>query len=222
MGRHNFTYFYILDFLHLSDLKSAITGTILDVGCGVGSLALYLSQLADQVTGIDISTRAIKIARQAALANQKSNTLFLVKKMTVQKNNYDLIIATEVIEHIASDQKFVQDIYSSLKKGGYFLLSTPSVNSWMYRSGWYDNFDHQVGHLRRYTVTELSQLLHQTKFKIVQVSEKESLLRSLLFTTRMGFLIRFIRGPLVNIFHLMDEVCGLIFGFTDIIILAKK
>ena len=222
MGRHNFTYFYILRFLHLSDLKLAISGRILDVGCGVGGLALYLCRYAKQVVGIDVSTRAIKIARQAAKHNQVSNVYFAVQKMTVQKNNYDLIMATEVIEHIQNDQKFLQNIYASLKKSGYLLLSTPSVNSLMYHWGWYEEFDHQVGHLRRYTAQDLSQLLRQIGFKVVTLSERESLLRSILFTTKLGFLIRFIRGPLVYLFHFVDEIFGYVFGFTDIIILAKK
>ena len=185
-------------------------------------MALYLCQYADRVVGIDISTRAIKIASQAARANALTNVSFLVQQMTVQKNTYDLVIATEVIEHISNDQKLLQDIYASLSKNGYLLLSTPSSNSLMYKWGWYQKFDHQVGHLRRYTPRELSRLFKQVGFKVVTLSERESLLRSVLFTTRLGFLIRFVRGPLINAFHFVDEIFGFFFGFTDIIILAKK
>jgi hypothetical protein len=65
-------------------------------------------------------------------------------------------------------------------------------------------------------------VLKKAGFKIIRVQTHESILRNLLFTTKLGIVIKFIKGPLIPLFHKIDEAMIPIFGASDIIVLAQK
>ncbi len=224
INKNNFTYFYINELLQ----KGCIFGAnyVLDVGCGVGTIAIYLAHLGKNVVGIDISKRAIDIAKDAVPDDLLNKLIFrkveLDKFKSKNKNKFDLVICAEVLEHIEDDKTFLKDIFYVLKPGGYLVLTTPTPESLMYRWGMYKRFDLEVGHLRRYTGKQIKKIISSTGFDVVFFRQTESILRSSLFTTRLGFLIKFIRGPLVPIFHKLDEFVGLFFGFTDNQVIARK
>jgi 2-polyprenyl-3-methyl-5-hydroxy-6-metoxy-1,4-benzoquinol methylase len=222
ISRDNFTYGYILEFLHKACSEGFAQKEILDVGCGVGTIALYLSQKGAKVTGIDISQRAIDIAERARKSLNQSKTTFIHGEVGPGKKKFDLATTFEVIEHIKDEALFLRNIHSNLKTNGLLVLSTPSKENLLYRSGFYQAFDAEVGHLRRYTQQTLRKLLEQNSFKIVSMRQVEGPLRNILFTTKLGFLIRFIRGPLVPLFHFFDTLSGLVFGFSDIQVIAQK
>lgn len=218
----NFTYWYILEFLHQACTEGFAGKRVLDVGCGVGTISLYLAVEGAQVTGIDISHRAINIADQARKDIGLKNAVFIHGEVTSQPKRYDVITCFEVVEHVANDRAFVKKLYINLKPGGKLVLTTPSEKNLLYRLGFYTKFDQEVGHLRRYTQARLSAVLEKTGFTILQTRSVEGPLRNILFTTKLGFLIKGIKGPLVPIFHWFDYVSGLLFGFSDIQVIAQK
>lgn len=220
--RGNFTYFYTLDFLHKACPEGFSSKKILDVGCGVGTLSLYVASQGAEVVGIDISPRAIDIAQQAQQTLAFKEVTFMVKELTKGKADQDLVICSEVIEHIPDDKKFLQLIHSHLKKKGRLYLSTPSQENLLYKIGFYKKFDAEVGHLRRYTVQSLQHVIESQGFTILQLREVEGPLRNLLFTTKLGFLIKFIRGPLVPVFHWFDQISATIAGASDLQVIAEK
>jgi 2-polyprenyl-3-methyl-5-hydroxy-6-metoxy-1,4-benzoquinol methylase len=236
IGANNFTYFYILKSLDKawaslinSDFDQQQNNwqdtKVLDVGCGVGTLVLYLADLGAEATGWDISKRAITIANQARQDLELKNAKFIkgeIKKKKSTEEVQDLVISTEVIEHILDDKKFLADLVSHLRVGGVLLLSTPSSENKLYKMGYYKNFDREVGHLRRYTKASLLKLFEDQQLKVVSIEAVEGPLRNLLFTSKLGFLIRFIKGPLVPIFHVFDRWSASMFGASDWQIIAKK
>ena len=89
----------------------------LDVGCGGGILSEPLRRLGAIVTGIDASDKAIEIAKEHSLKSRLditykcTNTSDLIKiKNKDIINKFDIVIASEVIEHVNSRQKFLFDI----------------------------------------------------------------------------------------------------------------
>jgi SAM-dependent methyltransferase len=222
IGNRNFTYFYTLQFLQEPCIKQIVRGKVLDVGCGVGTLALYLAKKGALVLGVDVSPRAIEIANYAKQANQLKQVVFKAGELQLGKPYFDLVICSEVIEHIADDQSFLRIINSNLKANGILYLSTPTSNNFLYKLGFYQKFDREVGHLRRYTIQSLTELLTDSGFKIIKLRQIEGPLRNILFTTRLGFMIKFIKGPLINWFHLVDYWSGCLFGFSNIMLLATK
>jgi len=70
-------------------------GSVLDLGCGTGFLALIASRFADEVIGVDIDPRAVTCARRNATMNSVTNVRFLVGDGygPVAGQRFDLIIS---------------------------------------------------------------------------------------------------------------------------------
>src|SRR5690606_22057760 len=102
---------------------------VLDVGCGVGTIALYLSDFSRLVVGIDLSKRAVDIANAAAKATNSTNAKFYCAEMRSFNGIFDLVIATEIIEHIPNEDDFLKKIYNSLTPQGLLILSTPLTDT---------------------------------------------------------------------------------------------
>jgi len=223
ISSNNFTYFYILKLLQRACIRPVAQKKILDLGCGVGTMSLYLAAQGATVTGLDISERAVGIAQQAAQSLELKKVIFIrqdvLKKIT---GTFDVIITFEVIEHIVQQDLFLHQIKAYLKPQAKLILSTPSNENWLFKLGFYRGFDAEVGHVRRYSEHSLRMVLEKNGFTVVEIKSVEGPLRNVLFTTRLGFLIRFIKGPLVPLFHVFDMLSGKVFGFSDIQVIAQK
>ena len=226
--RNNFTYFYPLKYLH-QEFDKFSNLRILDVACGVGALSFYFASQGATIKGIDISQRAINICQKTQKFLIQKNKAF--KKMEFErvsieqfksKEKFDLVICSEIIEHVKNDDLFLQKIHQQLKKNGILYLSTPSPENILYQKGKLNQFDKEVGHLRRYTQKEIIEKLEKNNFKIKKNKKIESPLRNLLFNSRIAFLNKFIRGPLVPAFDLFDRFLINFFGYMDYLIISHK
>ena len=83
---------------------------ILDIGCGGGILCEPLSRLGGQVTGIDVSENAILSAKTHAQTKGLNINYKCISIEDFNSKNYsfDLVIASEVIEHVSNRKHFLQ------------------------------------------------------------------------------------------------------------------
>ena len=116
---------YINDLFPLNEKK------ILDVGCGGGILAESMARLGGNVTGIDQSEIAIKIAKLHAKENNLSidykllNIEDFLKKDT---SKFDVITCLEMIEHVPDPASIITSCAKKLKKNGRLYVSTINRN----------------------------------------------------------------------------------------------
>lgn len=221
---NNFTYYYIQKAIH-QIYEEAAPKSVLDVGCGVGTLAFYLAAKGSKVDGYDVSPRAIGIAEKYKKISGEKRINFYNKDVQKENftNKYDLVICTEVIEHLENDEKMLKTLYGLLREGGNLLLSTPSDNAPLFKLGFLRKFDLEVGHLRRYSLESLIVKIESAGFEVKNASKVEGILRNSLFTLPyIGNFIRFIKGPLIPLFHTVDLISANIFGESDLIIIAEK
>ena len=100
----------------------------LDIGCGGGILSEPMSRLGAIVTGIDPSEMAI----QSAIAHSRKSRLDIDFKCmstgdlikSSLDNQFDIIIASEVIEHVSNRALFLSDIAKLCKPGGLVVFTT--------------------------------------------------------------------------------------------------
>ncbi len=103
---------------------------ILDVGCGNGNIALPLARIGYTVTGADIDEMSIANAQQSAEDLQLDSATFVVSSLNrMSEVLFDVIIASEVLEHQKDPVTFLAEIARHLAPGGLFLLSVPNGKS---------------------------------------------------------------------------------------------
>lgn len=126
-SKHTHAHAYILNKL-VNLLDKRQNQTILDLGCGNGSLAKALLQQGFNVYGTDASEKGI------AIANQINPGRFAIQDLSsddlpseLAEISFDTIISTEVIEHLYDPRKFIDFAKKTLLKngGGDLILSTP-------------------------------------------------------------------------------------------------
>lgn len=99
---------------------------ILDVGCGGGLIAEPFAKLGAEVTAIDASAKNIEVAKIHAQKSQlKINYQVATAEELAQKNEqFDVVFALEVIEHVADVKKFVSSCSKLVKPGGLLFIAT--------------------------------------------------------------------------------------------------
>lgn len=132
------------------------TNRILDVGCGIGYFLDVAKSRGWEVYGTEYTDSAVKICEgkgiimQAGALNPKNYTA----------ESFDVITSFEVIEHINTPNEETSRIFSLLRKGGYFYVTTPNFNSLLrYYLGPKYNVIGWPEHLSYYTPKTLSALM---------------------------------------------------------------
>lgn len=147
---------------------------ILDVGCARGYLGeLFKGQGASYVAGIEISTPA---GEQARVKLDKV-WVFDVQDdewpQDIKKEQFDLIIMAEVLEHVFDPSEVVKMAGSILAPEGSLIVTTPNFMTWTNRIKFlfgkfrYENqgmFD--FGHIRFFTYEYLKRVLYSNGFVI--------------------------------------------------------
>jgi 2-polyprenyl-6-hydroxyphenyl methylase/3-demethylubiquinone-9 3-methyltransferase len=112
--------------------RYALSGTplvglsVLDVGCGGGLLSEPMARLGAQVTGIDAARRNITVAglhaeRQGLAIDYKQIT---AEGLAEAGQQYDIVLALEIVEHVADVDLFLKSCGRLVKPGGLLFLST--------------------------------------------------------------------------------------------------
>lgn len=136
----------------------ASRGRALDVGCGTGRVAFALAARGYDVTAVDVEPRVIEIASRLA-ETQPAAPQFRVADLSdaeaVDQDYYDLVVCSEVLEHVEDDDALASTIYRALRPGGRAVVTVP------YDPGKWSVLDEYGGHVRRYTVPEITRTLGQ-------------------------------------------------------------
>ncbi|MEK7526485.1 MAG: class I SAM-dependent methyltransferase [Patescibacteria group bacterium] len=93
---------------------------ILDFGCGNGHFTQNFTKLATQVCGCDIDTEKIKSAKK--VLGIKFNSISPSEKTKYPSNFFDCVTMMGVLEHVASEEDTLKEIYRILKPGGFLYL----------------------------------------------------------------------------------------------------
>jgi ubiquinone/menaquinone biosynthesis C-methylase UbiE len=102
-------------------------GKALDICCGAGTNTVYLAEKGFEVTGIDISSKAIEYAKKKAeQANVKIN--FMMQNfvnLPFGDEEFDFVFDMGCFHHVEIEDrpKFIKGVHRVLKKGGNYLLT---------------------------------------------------------------------------------------------------
>ena len=109
--------------------------SLLDIGCGGGLICEPMARLGARVTGIDAADRNIATAtlhaeQQGLAIDYRQHT---AEALADEGRQYDIVLALEIVEHVADVGLFLQSCGRMLKPGGLLFLSTlnRTAKAWM-------------------------------------------------------------------------------------------
>jgi 2-polyprenyl-3-methyl-5-hydroxy-6-metoxy-1,4-benzoquinol methylase len=97
-----------------------------DLGCGGGNYTLWLASRGFRMTGLDVSPRAIEMARSLAAERNAAcefRVLDLTKRLMVLHDSFDFAFDWEVLHHIFPEDRgqYVANVHRMLRSGGRYL-----------------------------------------------------------------------------------------------------
>lgn len=164
-----------------NDPLAMIAGTVgegskvLDVGCGVGNLAAFLSETKRcRVTGLELSPVAVEKAKERCqrvlVGNIEDDE---TRKAVLETAPYDYIIFADTLEHLADPWVVLSEMRAALAPGGRVLISLPNVAHWSVRLRLaFGSFEYTEGflldrtHLRFFTLDSARQLVRKCGYCI--------------------------------------------------------
>jgi len=128
---------------------------VLDLGCGCGYGSDILSAKAKKVIGVDDSEEAINYAKKYW---KKDNIDYYCNNVFNIKENFDIVIAFEIIEHVKDTDKIFNLIRQWTKKK--IILSVPHISVPLSRSKW---------HWRHFKTEEIENYIKSRGFVIERI-----------------------------------------------------
>jgi SAM-dependent methyltransferase len=163
------------------------SAVIVDIGCGDGAATRVAASLnpGHRLVGVDWSAEALRQARGRGLALIRAGVEG--SGLPLASASVDVVIMSEVIEHLVDTDSALDEAFRVLKPGGSLLLSTPNLAAWYNRGllalgvqpvfsevslrGVFGRPGSQVaGHLHMFTRRALTGLLAARGFHSIKVT----------------------------------------------------
>jgi len=133
----------------------------MDIGCGVGSNLSLLKAIGLKAMGCDRSFDNLLLAK---------NKFFLpfingdLENLPIRSSSVELVVATDVLEHLQDDIAGVRELCRILRRNGYLIVTVPA-----FQFLW-GTQDIVTGHKKRYSKRGISNVLKQNGFQIMRSS----------------------------------------------------
>ena len=121
--------------LRLGHIERAVGGlsgkNVLDVGCGGGILAESMAEHGAEVMGIDLSEKALKVAKLHLMESGRTVDYRLVSAEALadaMPSTFDVVTCMELLEHVPDPQSTIKACARLVKPGGHVFFSTINRN----------------------------------------------------------------------------------------------
>lgn len=146
---------------------------MLDVGCGDGRLAREIKQVLPRVVvhGCDLSIAALN---RAEGLDRRYAVDLNVDRLPEPDGSLDLVVASEVIEHVIEPGRAIAEFHRVLRPGGHVLITVPNVAFWRFRlealRGGVPSVTADARHLHSFNAALLNALVTREGFEIVTLT----------------------------------------------------
>ncbi|MEI8054972.1 MAG: tetratricopeptide repeat protein [bacterium] len=120
---------------------------ILDLGCGTGMCGTKFKQIAQELIGIDLSTKMLELARQKNVYSDLKN--ITIEDAIVAFSDIDLIIAAESFVYFGALEKIFTGCYNTLKPGGFFAFTVEKTDQYPYTLQRSARFAHAAEYIKK-------------------------------------------------------------------------
>lgn len=158
--------FSLLETMKIKDID-----TVVELGCGAGGISKELiKKMRISVVSCDISSSILKVTRNV------NKNLMLIKadceQMPIRNKFADLVLAIDILEHLKNPREAVAEIARITKRWVVFRLP---IEDCLYhkvkksKEGWLTDWKIHAGHLWKFNLPFLRQLLKEHRLKVTKV-----------------------------------------------------
>lgn len=150
-------------------------GRVVDLAAGEGAFSVKLKELGHEVLAVDASRDNWKV-EEIDLQIQNLDSEF-AEKILNSDNEFDAVVAIEIIEHLENPFRFARECAKLLKPGGFFFVTTPNVEAILSRliflyTGRLNSFGEyetvRPAHITPIFKWKLDMLLEEAGFEIIR------------------------------------------------------
>jgi glycosyltransferase involved in cell wall biosynthesis len=153
----------------LEQFRQYIGQRVLEAGCGIGNFTELLLD-RDRLVCVDNDPLYVEMANWRL--GHMENVVTLLRDLSdtavyepLKAERIDTIVCLNVLEHIAPDEQVLRAYFDLLEPGGHAIILVPAHMSL------YGPCDEALGHVRRYTSTELHSKMQAAGFEMVMMDE---------------------------------------------------
>lgn len=193
---------------------------VLDIGCGIGELSEMLVNRGLSVISTDLGFDSI--ARASSRIKKKNLKISFVQgdiyRLPYDDHSFDVVVASEVVEHLDRPQEAILDVARVLRPGGYFIVSTPYKELIRYTLCIHCNKKTPVNaHLHSYDDKVIGNMLVETGFSVEKISKFSSKFAELFGIPGFTFYLPYIIWRSIDVL-----LCRLLGKKSFMVIRAKR
>jgi len=162
-----------------------VSDTVIDYGCGIGAMAIEISDNVKKIHGIDISSKMIDVAKRKAAERKIENIHFAKSTLfdeRYKKEAFDVILAFNILHFLEDTQKVMTRINELLKPGGLIISVTPClgekksfINILIFLLVFLQTKLGMAPYMRFFKISECEDLIANGNFQIVETEHLHSI-----------------------------------------------
>lgn len=168
----------------LLDLVEKEFYQVCETGCGEGEITSFIKELYPEaeIDAFDISEKVIAEAGERLkdinfyvgnIYTMEVNKAGEDEKHILNKEKYDLVVCSEVLEHLEDPEQALRNIKGLCTENGFILLSVPKEPIWricnMARGKYWKDFGNMPGHIQHWSKKKFCRMVADNDMKIVSV-----------------------------------------------------
>ncbi len=134
-------------------------GRLLDIGCGCGHLLEHAQERGFDIAGVDPGKNAVEHAREITGSTDVHEGAYALE--TFEEESFDLATCIHVINHVIDPKELIETAARHLKKGGYLLIATHNMNSWLAKLSGKSFIAYSIQHIGYFTPELLSDMVRE-------------------------------------------------------------
>ena len=158
-------------------IKEFISGNVAEIGPGNGIFLEYYLDRCDKLDLFEPDKNLFSKLNYKFSNHEKIKVIN--EELNITTNIYDVILYLDVLEHIENYEKEILKAHNALKEGGHLVINVPAFQFL------YSDFDKDVGHFKRYSKKDITDLGLKNNLKITRLNYYDSIGFLLSFFSKM-------------------------------------
>jgi SAM-dependent methyltransferase len=144
-------------------LRRISSGKILDYGAGDGELVIRMAERGLNAIGSEMSIQGMDLGNLKSSSKGLGQLLFSPENPTVSEAKFNVIVLSEILEHLEEPSLLLESLATNLETGGKVIITVPA--------GPISYFDRFIGHHRHYSKKSLTKDVQRANYEVLELKQ---------------------------------------------------